>query len=256
MITTTPVFYYGYTVDATNYYINIDEGSGDVAVELNQGTYSAENFAVEVARAMSEFGAQDYSCDFDRDTRLFTISATSNFDLLISSGANAGLSAYSLLGFSGSDQTSTNSYESGTATGYEYIPQFPLQNYVGSDDWKEYAQANINESASGVSEIYSVGLRSFVEFDIMFATDINQGANGFITTNASGVDDLRSFMQYCITKGDIEFMPDKTDRATYQTLILEKTAASSTGTGYKLNEMYSKGLPSYFETGKLKFRVR
>ena len=90
MITTTPVFYYGFQITAENYYLNIDDGFGEIAVLLTQGNYSAENLAIEVARAMSEYGGQDYLCVFDRDTRQFTISASGNFDLLTLTGSNAG----------------------------------------------------------------------------------------------------------------------------------------------------------------------
>lgn len=256
MITTTPVFYYNYKITAENYYINFDDGSGEIAGQLTQGNYSATELGVELARAMTEYGGQDYTVTFDRDTRKYTISAIGAFDLLITTGSNIGLGVFSTIGFNGADLTGLTSYESDIAAGSEFIPQFKPQDFVGFDDWQEFAEANINESASGLIEVYSIGSRSFMEFNLTLATDIDQGRNGIITTDANGVAKLRAFMQYCITKGNLEFMPDETDRNTYYTILLEKTPTSSTGTGYQLKELYGRGLAGYFETGKLKWRLK
>jgi hypothetical protein len=95
-----------------------------------------------------------------------------------------------------------------------------------------------------------------MEFNLTLATDLDQGRNGIIRTDSSGVFKLREFLAYCITKGDLEYMPDKNDRSTYQTIILESTPSSSSGTGYRLEELYGRGLPEYFETGKLKWRLK
>ena len=256
MITTMPVFYYNYAITAENYYINFDDGSGEIACILDQGNYSPTNLAIEVSRAMSEFGNQDYTCTFNRSDRTFTITASGNFDLLIQTGVNIGLGAFATLGFTGSDLTGTNTYTSDTSAGSEFIPQFKPQDYIDFDDWQEYTQANINEAASGLIEVYSIGLRSFMEFNLTLATDIDQGRAGLIRTDSSGVSKLRDFMQYCITKGEVEFMKDSSDRNTYSTIILEKTPTSSTGTGYQLKELYGRGIPGYFETGKLKWRLK
>lgn len=256
MITTTPVFYYGYKITSENYYINLNEGNGEITAQLTQGNYSAESLAIEVARALSEHADQDYNCLFDRETRQFIISAPSNFSLLAFTGSNIGLGAFQTLGFTATDKIGRSAYRSENPSGMEFIPQFPLQDYVGFDDLKEYAEANINESSSGLIEVYSIGLRSFMEFNITLATNIPQGRNGIITTNPNGVANLRNFMQYCISKGEVEFMPDETDRNNYYTITLERTPTSSTGTGYLLKELYGQGLPGYFETGNLRWRLR
>jgi hypothetical protein len=255
MIKTTPVFYFDYRITAESFYLNFIDDILEIAAELRPGNYSAENLAIEISRAMSDFGNQDYSCTFDRDTREFTISALNPFDLLILSGANAGLSAFPTLGFVGADLTGLSTY-TGQTTGKEFIPQFPPQDFIGFDDFKEFAEAKINESASGEVEVYSIGQRSFMEFNLTLATDLDQGRNGIIRTDSNGVFKLREFLAYCITKGDLEFMPDKNDRSTYQTIILESTPSSSSGTGYRLEELYGRGLPEYFETGKLKWRLK
>lgn len=255
MITTTPVFYYDYRINAEALFLNINEGLGDVSIQLIPNNYSAQGLANEISRAMSEQGDQDYLCTFNRTTRAFTISATDPFDLLIQTGANVGLGAFSVIGFTGADQTGLNSYTGETA-GKEFIPQFPLQGYVDFDDYREFSSANINESASGQVEVYSIGKRSFMEFNLTYATNIDQGFNSIVRTDSQGVEKLRDFIDYCITKGDLEFMKNATDRQTYQTIILESTPLSKSGTGYKLNELYSRGLAGYFETGDLKWRLK
>ena len=255
MITTKPVFYYDYRINADQQFLNIDEGAGDISIELTPNNYSAQALASEVSRALSEQGGQDYLCTFNRSARTFTISAAAPFDLLITTGANIGLGAFGIIGFTGADRTGLTSY-TGDAAGKEFIPQFPLQDYVDFADFKEFAEANINESASGAVEVYSIGTRSFSEFNITLATNIDQGFNSIVRTDSQGVEKLRDFINYCITKGDLEFMKDETDRSTYQTIILESTPLSRTGTGYKLNELYGRGLAGYFETGTLKWRLK
>lgn len=255
MITTTPIFYFDYRITAESFYLNFIDDILEVSCELMPGNYSAENLATEVSRAMSEFGDQDYTCTFNRLTREFTISAAAPFDLLIQTGANSGLSGFSVIGFTGPDLTGLNTY-TGQASGTEFIPQFPPQDFIGFDDFKQFAEAKINESASGVIEVYSIGQRSFMEFNLAFATDIDQGRTGIIRTDASGVSKLRQFLAYCITKGDLEYMPDISDRNTFQTILLESTPSSASGTGYRLEELYGRGLPGYFETGKLKWRLK
>lgn len=255
MIKTTPVFYFDFRITAESFYLNFIDDLLEIAAELRPGNYSAENLAIEVSRAMSDAGGQDYTCTFNRTTRQFTISAAAPFDLLTTSGANAGLSAFSTLGFMGADLVGLATYTGETA-GKEFIPQFPPQDYIGFDDFKEFAEAKINESASGEVEVYSIGQRSFMEFNLTLATNIDQGRTGIIRTDSQGVFKLRQFLAYCITKGDLEFMPDQSDRSTYQTIILESTPSSSSGTGYRLEELYGRGLPEYFETGKLKWRLK
>lgn len=258
-ITTTPVFYYGFTVTVNDIYINFSEDGGttELTTTLNAGSYSFTDLASEVSTRLNDVGGQEYTVTANRNDRTFTISAPSNFQLLFSSGSNSGLSAASVLGFAASDFIGANTY-TGSPAGSEYIPQFPLQSYVGLDDYQEIAQANINESASGSVEVYSIGTRKFLEFNIGPITNNEMRTRGGLFTNDPlAVSKLRSFMQYAITKGDIEFMEDESNRsALTATIILERTPTSGTGTGYKLRELYGRGLVGFFETGLLRFRER
>ena len=90
----------------------------------------------------------------------------------------------------------------------------------------------------------------------MLATDIDQGNVGFIETDANGVSNLRSFMQFATQKNNFEFMPDRDNKAFFYKVLLESTEGNKDGTGYKLIELYDKGLPNYFESGKLVLRLR
>lgn len=256
-ITTTPLFYYGFDVTVNDIYINFDEGAGELTTTVPAKSYSFTDLASAVATALNDVGGQTYTVTANRSDRTFTISAASNFDLLFSSGSNSGLSIASVIGFTATDKTSANTYTSDSSAGSEFVPQFPLQNYVGLNDYQEKAQANINESASGAVEVFSIGTRKFLEFNIGPTTDNQMRKQGGLFVNDSGaVSKLRSFMEYAIGKGDIEFMPDQTDKNTFNTIILERTPTSSTGTGFKLRELYGRGLVGFFETGLLRFRER
>ena len=251
---TTPVFYYGYTVTVNDIYINFDEGIGELTALVTAGSYSFTDLAAAVSTALNQVGSQEYAVTANRADRTFTISASSNFDLLFGTGSNSGLSIASVIGFAATDLTSANTYTSITSAGIEFVPQFPLQDYVALEDFQEFSSANINESASGKVEVFSIGLRNFIEFNLGPVTD--NAVSGLFTSDNGAVSKLREFMRFLITKSDVEFMPDQADRDTFVTLILETTPTSSTGTGYKLRELYSRGLVGFFETGKLKFRER
>jgi len=257
-ITTTPVFYYGFTITVNDIYINFSEDAGatELTATLSAGSYSFTDLASEVALRLNNIGGQEYTVTASRADRTFTISAPGNFQLLFSSGSNSGLSAASVLGFAATDLTGADTY-TGSAAGSEYIPQFPLQNYVALNDYQEIAQANINESASGSVEVYSIGTRKFLEFNLGPITDNPMGKGSLFIQNTNAVSELRSFMEYAITKGDIEFMEDKDNRSVLTaTIILERTPTSGTGTGFKLRELYGRGLVGFFETGTLRFRER
>ena len=251
---TFSTFYYGFVIDEDNYQIDFDEGGAELTADIAVGSYTATGFALAIKDAMDTAGALTYTVTFSRSTRKITISAGSNFTLRCSSGTHIGTGAWTLMGFSGSNKTSASTYTGGAVSGDYYSPQFILQEYVSTDDYQEAVDASVNETASGVVEVVKFGTRSFMECNIKFATDITQDG-AVIKTNATGVADLRRFMQYLVSKGPVQFMPDLSDTATFTDMILESTESSTKGTGYRLREMYDRGLPGYFHTGKLKFRV-
>lgn len=254
-LTTFSRFYYGHTVTADNNLIAFDEGAGEIVAEIPVGSYTATQYAGAVAAAMTGAGSLSYETTFNRSNRTLTISAGSNFELLTASGSVLGTAAFDMMGFSGADRTGADSYTGNATTGKAYSPQFILQDHVASEDWTDAVQGVVNESASGLVEVVRFGQADFVQMNIRYATNIDQGSSPVILNNATGVDDLRDFMRYAITKAPIEYMPSVTDLDTYQSLILESTQESARGLGFKLYEQYSVGLPGYFETRILKWRV-
>ena len=257
MISTKSQFYFLTTdVSTNNYYIDfIDSDSATKSATVALGSYSPEGLGEAIATALNKVSAQTYAVSFNRTTRKYTISASSNFSLLASSGTSAGNSVFSLAGFSASDKTDTNSYISNNAVGSIYKPQFLLQQYVSSDDLKKKIQPSINESASGKVEVVSFGTVSFAEMNIMYITDdTSLTSSTAIELNATGIQDARTFMNTLTSKRECEFMPDRDTVGTYETFILESTPEDDRGTGYRLIELYGRGMPGYFETGKLAFR--
>jgi len=244
-------FTYGHEIYSSNEFINFDEGGGEISAQIEIGSYTLNDFLGKVLEAFNAEGGQEYSGSIDRLTRKVTISAPSNFSLLVTSGTQSSISAYNLIGFT-SDKDGSNSYESDIASGFFYEPQFLLQNYVAFEDNVMTAQASVNESASGVVEVVSYGKKEFMECNITLATDIVP--QGVIKENVNGVSDLRQFLNYAINKNPIEFVPDLENPNIFESTLLEKTNSDSKGTGFKLNELYARKLVGYFETKTLTFR--
>jgi hypothetical protein len=256
-ITTNPIFYTIDNVSTNNNLLNFKEPnvSGDeLTATLNIGSYSMSQLITELARALNAEGSETYTVTLDRDTRIVTISSTDTLELLVSTGSNSGLSTYSLLGFTGADLTGSSSYDSDTAIGDTYEPQFPLQKFRGFETNKEGIRPSINEAADGTVEVITFGDRQFMEFEIKYTTDNFMAKGAPITNNPTGVADLTAFMDFLITKSNLEFMKDKTVRSTFNVMLLESTRQNRMGVGYQLKEKYSEGLQGYFDTGMLKFR--
>ena len=99
-------------------------------------------------------------------------------------------------------------------------------------------------------------IKTFIQMNFKFVTNITQPSGSIIRNDASGVSKLITFLDYLITKAPIEFMPDENTVNTFQKVILESMADNEKGVGYRLRELYDRGLPGYFETGIMKFRVQ
>ena len=254
-LTTHSKFYYGYSVDIDGYQMDFDEGGSELTAELTYGSYTLTEFVDELETALNSAGALTYTVTVNRTTQKITIAATGNFTLRITSGTHIGTGVFTLAGFTGANVTGAATYTGDSVAGSSYETQFILQSHIGSDDNRGNNYGTLNKSASGKVELISYGDLLLIEFNIKFATNSTFGAATPIRNNATGVADLRAFMQYLITKAPLEYMPDENTPATYQKVILESTPDDSNGTRYKLKELYGIGLPGYFETGILKFRV-
>lgn len=258
-LNTFSVFYYGFTFDSTNNKLDFSEigGSSGLQATLNTGSFTLTDTLSEIKTALDAAGTGTYTVSVNRSNRRITIDGPSGgFALLTNTGLGSGSSPWSLLGFdTTSDQTGATGYTSASGAGLAYEPQFYLQDYVSNDDFQELVDANVIESANGTIETVAFGTRNFIECNISYATNISQPENNVIKDNGSGVTDLRNFMKDITKKRPFEFMPDISSRESFFKVLLESSAQSRDGTGYKLRELYTRGLPGYYETGVIKMRV-
>jgi hypothetical protein len=258
-ISTQSAWNYGHTVTQDNSSINFLEPTGtntELLAELSIGTYSLGEFANEVSRAMTgASNVQEYQVTIDRNTNQLTINGilAENFNLLVSSGSQSQVSAFGLMGFTGADLTGASTYQGDSASGSQYRPQFLLQNFIDFDNDQSTASSSVNTSADGQTvEVISYGNERFLSCDIKFITDII--GQTVITNNPSGVDDARNFLEYAITKGNMEFVYDVDNPSVFNKCLLESTQQSRNGTGFRLVEQYAKKLAGYYDVNGLKFR--
>lgn len=257
MINTFSKFYYGLTITSDNKYLDFDEGSGELTAIIPTGNYTPEDLAQAVEDALNEVGTFSYTVSFNRTTRIITIASSGSTDFHAATSTNVvlGVAIFSTLGYPATDVNNTTSYVATTAIATVYSPQYKLQDYVSEADSREQRNQTVAKSASGKVQMQSFGVDRMFEFNIKFVTDIYQPSSGPITNNSSGVANCRSFLQWCIEKAYVEFMPDSATPATYYRLVLEKSSGGSDGSGYKLQEQYARGLVGYYETGTLTFRI-
>lgn len=253
-LSTFSQFFFGFEITSDNQNLNFDEGGGELTAILAIGTHTMDSIQAIIKTALDAAGGQTYTVSANRTTRLFTISAASGFDLLVSSGTQIGTGPFTLLGFTGSDTGSATSQTSNTEAGSIYSPQFLLQDYTPSDNLQERVDPSVHESSSGKIETVSYGTRSFIEMSIKFINDFNE-SNGPIKGNSSGVANARSFFQNIIGKVSFEFMANENAPGTFEKVLLESLPGNQDGTGYKMVEMTGQNLPGYFEINNIKLRV-
>ena len=257
-IKTKPAFYFIDAVTAQNNLLNFIEPTQDnieLTASVEVGGRSIEKLMTNITRAMNDAGKNTYTVVFDRDTRLVTISGDGDFDLLIDTGSNSGLSIFSLIGFNGADLTGLATYTGDSVIGGVYLPQFFPQSYKDNANNVEGINASVNESAEGIVEVITFGDRSFIEMNLKYITNRKQGKGGSLDNNPNAVEQANEFLQFCIKKNELEIMKDRDDRNSFFTILLERTRASSDGVSYELRELISQGLDEYYETGTLRFRV-
>lgn len=244
-------FNYGHTITNTNRFLNFSEGGPSLLATLPIGSYTLGEIPNLVASALNAVGGQEYSVALNRSTRKLTISAPGNFELLINTGPNAPQSFYTLMGFNGADLTGSNSYEGDSASGYQYITQTELKNFIDFNENKEKIDSVIRTTPGGIVESISYGTLEKCSFDLPFIT--NEVPQNFIRESATGKDELEDFMDYCIEKRPVEFLEDY-QNIEYTPCILDKVQGYSKGDGYKLNHLVSKRLKNYYELRGLVFR--
>lgn len=247
-------FYYGFDVNTQNLYLNFKEAGAEISAPVAVGSYTLTQMAEAIQNTLNTYGfSNTYTVTVDRVTRIITIAATGTFQLLPVTGTQASNSVLPLIGFT-TDRTGGTSYAGNTAAGSKYEPPFRLQSYVPIEHWTGAALATVNKAASGRVEVVKFGNESFMQANIMYVNDYDQIVNNILKSDPNGVDNLLEFLKYGITKGPMEFMPDIDDPDFFYELILESTPDNKDGVSFRLNEMYDKGMPGWYETGILKFR--
>lgn len=247
-------FYYGHLVDESNRAIDFDEGAGNLTALINPKAYTLTEFAVEVGRAMSDIGTQDYIVTVNRETRQLTISAENNFSLLCLTGNSKGTTALILAGFSqDSDTPFGTTHVSSFGSGSEYKPQLWLQKYTPFYHWIESAGATKSKSAAGVVEIVSFGQQRKMECLITYVTNKEVGNSSVWESNPNGVQDFLDFLLAITQMQRIEFMEDRNNVSDYQKCILESSPGYKQGTGFKLKELTGSKLPDFYSYGPLVF---
>ncbi len=249
------LFYFDFQVDSSNSSMDFDEGFGEIQAQVSIDNYAPTDLALALKTALDVSGDLTYTVTFNRVQRTYTIESTATFDLLIATGSQVGVSIWDLIGFTGgADLTGLSSYTGSSVAGKVYLPQFKLQDYIAPGFQKEKISPSINESANGVIEIVSFGDRQLIQFRFPWVT--NTGADGRnILHDSLGIENTLTFLDYLITKGVLEFMPDLDDVDTFFKIRLEATSRNSDGTGYLLKERTSDNLRDMYDTGVLRFRL-
>lgn len=260
MIDTYSSFYYGFTVTAQPYNgsINIDEGSGEILVQVPVGSYTMSDLASTIQNALNTQAVNNYQVTLNRNQRLFIISSDDPFDILTDTGSNADSAIYDLIGFSTAlDKTGQTSYSGDFPSGKVYKTQFPLQSYVSKDDFQQGNLATKNVASDGTTvEVVRFGLAKFIEMDIKFITSRNDIADGnVIKKNNRGLEDAREFLQFITRLNPFEFMPDLNQAGDFEKVVLENYPGFNDGTGYRLRELFGQNLRDVYETGIIRLRV-
>lgn len=259
MIETLSAWNFGHTITKDNKYLNFSEVSDGLerVALLNEGSYTLNQFAIEVARAMNDAAEfNEYSTSVDRSTRKITVEGdTENFTLLAGTGTQLELSPFELMGFSESegDQSGAQTYEGDSASGFQFIPQFKLQQFTHFEDYVSTSNSNIIENTRGdIVEVVNYGDIRRMKCNIMFQT--NRDGQRAIRNDLQGKDKLNAFMLYCRSKARLEFMPDVLAPENFYNCILDKTKLSRNGTDFELYDMISQGWTDYFMTDLIEFR--
>jgi hypothetical protein len=253
MIFTLSAFNYGHTVTASNASINFIEPLQDnieLTANIEQRDYSLSEFVDAVALAMNNVGKLVYTASLDRNGNFITIESTEQFDLLVATGSQSSISAFSLMGFTGGD-VSGLSITGDSASGKQYIPQYYLQDYVDFEDDERSNQAKVNVSSSGdIIEVVNFGVQNRMSCLIDFVKDGELGVH--LNKTNTGLQELREFLKYIRTKAKIEFIPDKDNPLSNPVTkcIADKIGSSTDATGFVIRENFRT---NYFSSGNLVF---
>lgn len=251
-IVTLSRFFYGTTVTIQNRSIDFDEGGPELQATLKVGSYSLTEYAAEWQRALREAGTQAYVVTLNRATQKITASAPLNFTLRANTGSRVGTGAWLMAGFTtAANYTGANSYLAPNIAGKKYDVQYPVNDYVADGDNIVKENATVNSTPAGLVQQVSFGEGSRVQMNIRVITNQTGLKGDLYFENANGISDAKDFMAYLLTKGRVEFMPDKNTPASFVKCFLESTKEDKDARKYILKNM---GVPEFYETGTLTFR--
>ena len=255
MITTHSKFLYGFDVTSDSKYIDFNDGTTTYAVSVTPGSKTPDDLCDEIEEAMNGVGALvSFTVTFNRTTRIFTIAGDAAFSLLVDTGANEADGIYTVLGISvATDFSGVTSVVGASAVGTVYQTQFKLQDFIHADNNQSQRFAEVNKAASGMTTLVTFGTDQIFEMSFKWLTDRTQHATSPIRSGT--IATFTAFMQWATLKKVFEFYPDESDATDYYKVILDSSAESSGGTGYKLNPKYGMGLQGYYDTGVMKMRV-
>lgn len=101
-------------IDASNNKLDFRENaSATLTATITAGVYTPTELCAEIDAGMELVGDQSYTCEFNTQTRKFTITTGGSYlDLVFASGSNAANSISSAIGFDIEDQQSATFYTS------------------------------------------------------------------------------------------------------------------------------------------------
>lgn len=121
-----------YNVNSTNNFINFRVGVTVYTTSVAPGIYNANTLASALQTAMTAQIANTWAIAYNSTTKLYTISGTSAFQLLFSTGSNANVSLWKVLGFASSNGLTGIDTTSATSTTSTQVVQInePLFVYI------------------------------------------------------------------------------------------------------------------------------
>lgn len=250
------IFYYGHKIDENNNLIDFADSPGgpEKTAEIPVGSYTLTKFLEVITAALNAASSLDWTYTLDRTTRIVTLLSSGPADLLLGTGTNFLNTPATLLGFPQADILNDDTFVGSTASGSEWSPQFPLQDYKPKDKNKKLVNAVVSKSASGDNvSVQSFGTDRFIKMNAKYIT--NQPTEGVLRNNPNAVAEVEAFLDYIVEKNPVEFMEDEDDRDVFEKVYLESTPQNADGTQYDLVEYVDRNLPEYFETGLLTFKV-
>lgn len=255
MVNDIPLFLYGFTIDATNRYINFKNSSlGPVILAtLNLGNYTATEYMAEIKRAMElADGVYKYNVSLNRtinsnrENRLTISTNGTFFQILFGTGTNAPASIRDMIGFSPIDYTGSLSYTGSVTAGKIIVPDVPTYDYLGPDNFFT------NE---GVKNVSTSGIKETLVFQQVYYF---QGEWKYITSfgNNPQLSKWQDMMKYLTQQLRLEFTPSINENPNlFYPATLESTSEDGNGLGFKFKQMRDVGLYRFYGTGLLKFRV-